>query len=173
MWWGRKRLAINYLCSLMSWVESLWILLHALTIYFLEGQKNLDTKLPYFGSLKVYLHLHCMTDYQKACQHPLSCLQWLLVSCLVPLSVFVSSFPLSSLYRLHQNLHSMVESLYSTKSIIIFIYLALKGEWERKGTFPLSSLVLLGSTVICVFLILSLLSHAIATHTSVCNMWNT
>lgn len=128
MWRGRKGLATNYLYSVISWVKSLWSLLHALMIYFLEGQTNLDTKLPYFGSLRVYLVLHSMTDYQKTCQHPLSCLQWLLISCLVPLSVFISIFPLSPLYYFHQNLHSVVENLYCTKSILIFIW-----HWRGSG----------------------------------------
>lgn len=56
-------------------------------------------------------------------------------------------------------MHSTVENLYSTKIVVIFIYLALKGEQRRKGVF--SSLVILGNTVICVFLILCPLPQSI------------
>lgn len=132
-WGGRKGLFTNCLCSVMQLSKKLVCGFCYMPWWFIFWRGKKTQTQSFHTCLEACLLLRCMTDYWKSYQHPFSSPLCLLVPSEI---VFSSIFPLPPLYCLHQNLHSIVGNLYSTKSIAILIYISLKGGvGEKRSVF--------------------------------------
>lgn len=103
-------------CRARSWIQwSWWVIANS----------------AYYLTVILWLTTECPTSILLA---PCSAFWYFL-----KLSVFSSTLHLPPLYCCHQNRHSMLENLYSTKIIVLLIYLALRRKWGRKRVFFFSS----------------------------------